>query len=140
SAAGPSREPDRPRRWSRRGKAWDPFSPPKSCPIEAEMPRLEWYQRPAPGPRPSIQAVVRGFLRDDDVVRVGLADARVGDADEAAVAPERGDVRRAAVAHGRAQATDELVHDVGHRALVRDASLDALGHQLLGRHAVLEVA
>src|SRR5690606_15875851 len=47
----------------------------------------------------------------------------------------------AAVAHGRSQAADELVDDVGERALVDDPALDALGDQLvLGGDVALEVA
>ena len=53
----------------------------------------------------------------------------------------------AAVAHAGAQAADELVNHRRDAALVRDAALDPLGHELLGRlrvrieiELVLEVA
>ena len=42
----------------------------------------------------------------------------------------------AAVAHAGAQAADELVDHRGDAALVRDAALDAFGHELLGAVAV----
>jgi hypothetical protein len=43
------------------------------------------------------------------------------------------DVRAAAVAHAGTQPADQLMDRVGQRALVRDAALDALGHELLAR-------
>ena len=61
---------------------------------------------------------------------VALAQPRAGDADERAGAHllDRG---VAGVAHGRAQAADQLVQDRADRALVGDLALDALGHELL---------
>src|SRR5690606_18091236 len=44
------------------------------------------------------------------------------------------------VAHGRAQATGELVDDAADRAAVRHPALDALRHQLVGVGRILEVA
>src|SRR6185436_1152472 len=75
-------------------------------------------------------AVVRGFLRNRDVVHVALAEAGVGDADDLRVALQIGNRRRAAVAHAGAQAAHQLVHDHRHAALVLHASFDALGHEL----------
>src|SRR3954469_24307786 len=81
-------------------------------------------------------AVIRCVLRDRDVVRVRLAQARPGDADEARLL-QRVDRRRAAVAHRLADAADEVVEDVRNGTLVRHARLDPLGHELLD---VLDVA
>src|SRR5690606_2494683 len=75
--------------------------------------------------------VVRRFLGDVDVVGVRLAQPCRRDAHEPAVAVHLVDGRGAAVAHGRSQAADELVDDVGERALVDDPALDALGDQLV---------
>ncbi len=48
---------------------------------------------------------------------------------------------RADIAHGRAQPAHQLVDDRDDRALVRHATLDALGHELVGRCVgILEVA
>src|SRR5579864_491548 len=85
-------------------------------------------------------AIVRRLFRDRHVVRMRLAQARAGDAHEACIL-QLVDGRRAAVAHGLAQPTDELVHDRRERPLVRDAPLDALGHELVDVFdIVLEVA
>src|SRR5581483_4429521 len=81
-------------------------------------------------------AIVRRVLRDRDVVRVRLAQAGAGDADEPRLL-HRLDRRRAAVAHRLPEAADELVQHAGERALVRHASLDPLGHEFLD---VLDVA
>ena len=62
--------------------------------------------------------VVRRVLRDRDVVRMALAQAGAGDADEARLL-HRLDRRRAAVAHRLPQAADELVDDRRERPLVR---------------------
>src|SRR6201746_383436 len=87
------------------------------------------------------RAVVRRVLRDRHVVRMALAQPGRGDADEARARLHLLDRRRAAVAHRLAQATDDLVDDPGERPLVGHATLDALGHELVGaRHVALEVA
>src|SRR5437762_1249097 len=85
-------------------------------------------------------AIVRRLFRDRHVVRVRLAQPRSGDADEACRLHVV-DRRRAAVAHRLADAAHELVHDRRQRALVRDAALDSLGHELVHVFdVVLEVA
>src|ERR671935_2519957 len=84
----------------------------------------------------TLAPIVRRLLRDRHVVRMALAQARRGDAHELC-ALHLVDRRGAAVAHRLAQTADELVQDGGERALVRDAPLDALGHELLD---VLDVA
>src|SRR5581483_6030555 len=81
-------------------------------------------------------AVIRCVLGDGDVVRVRLPEAGPGDADEARLL-HRVDRRRAAVAHRLPQTADELLQHAGERALVRHATLDPLGHELLD---VLDVA
>src|SRR5262249_44419251 len=80
--------------------------------------------------------IVRGVLRDRDVVRMALAEACAGDADEPRLL-ERLEVRRAAVTHRLADAADELQHDVPERSLVRHSTLDTLRDELVG---VLDVA
>src|SRR4051794_25580786 len=81
-------------------------------------------------------AIVRRFLRDRHVVRVRLAQPGAGDADELRVL-HLGGRRGTAVPHRLSQPTDELVDDRGERALVRDATLDPLRHELLD---VLDIA
>src|SRR5512134_3552691 len=80
----------------------------------------------------SVHPVVRGLLRDDHVVDVALAQARLADPDEARLLAQLGDRLAAEVSHAAAQPAHELqeVHLDG--ALVRHAPLDALGHELVG--------
>src|SRR5215211_5376535 len=82
------------------------------------------------------EPVIRRLLRDRDVVRVRLAQPRAGDAHEARLL-EVADRRSAAVAHGLADAADQLVEDRGEAALVWHAALDPLGDELVD---VLDVA
>ena len=64
-----------------------------------------------------------------------------GDAQEAAVAAHLFQRRIAGIAHGGAQAADQLMQDGADRTLVGDAALDAFGHQLqLVADFLLEVA
>src|SRR3954452_6228670 len=81
-------------------------------------------------------AIVRRLFRDRHVVRVGLAQPGAGDADELGVLHLCGR-RGAAIAHRLPEPADELVDDRRERALVGDAALDPLRHQLLD---VLDVA
>src|SRR6188508_92533 len=86
-------------------------------------------------------AVVRRFLGDLHVVHVALAHAGPGDAHELRIGAHGGDAGAARVAHGGAQATRELMNDGHEAALVRHASFDAFGHELLElRGGVLEIA
>src|SRR5256886_392940 len=81
-------------------------------------------------------AIVRRVLRDRDVVGMALAEPGARDPDE----PRRLqslDRLGARVSHRLAETADELVHDRLDRALVRDATLDPLGHELVD---VLDVA
>src|SRR3569623_3518988 len=90
-----------------------------------------------------LDAVVRGFLRDDHVVNVTLAQPRRGDLHELSLRMHLGDRRAADVAHRSTQPADELVDRLAQRALVRDAALDAFRHELLRlivRDVGLEVA
>src|SRR3954454_24578019 len=81
-------------------------------------------------------AIVRRLLRDRHVVRMRLAQTGRRDAHELRVV-QLLDRRGAAVAHRLPQSADELVQDRRERPLVRDAPLDALGHELVD---VLDVA
>src|SRR5580658_2237344 len=72
-----------------------------------------------PSVAPLFLPVVRRFAGDVDVVDVALAQARGGDADEAAIALHLRDGAIAGIAHRRLEAPDELVDDVADRALVR---------------------
>src|SRR5262249_3841923 len=90
-----------------------------------------------------LQPVIRGLLRDVHVVDVALLEPGRRDAHELGVAAEVGERAGPEVAHAGAQAADELLHDERQRALVWDAALDALGHELhaeLVDLVVLEVA
>src|SRR6185312_1926743 len=79
-----------------------------------------------------IQPIVRRFLGDLDVVRMGFGDTGAGDLHELRLRAHVLDRGRAQVAHRGAQAADQLVDDVAQRAAVRHATLDAFGHQLVG--------
>src|SRR5690349_10467092 len=90
-----------------------------------------------------VDAVVGCFLHDLHVVHVRFAHARRGDLDELAARSQLVHRGAAAVAHGCAQAAHELMNHRGKRALVRHASLNTFGNELLGRpfaFRVLEVA
>src|SRR5580765_5077484 len=84
--------------------------------------------------------IVRRLLRDRHVVWVRLAQARRGDPDELRVVQFL-DRRGAAIAHCLPQAAHELVQDRRERALVRNAPLDPLRHELVDvLDVTLEVA
>src|SRR5690606_19687966 len=83
-------------------------------------------------------AVVRRFLGDLHVVDVALALAGAADLHELRLAAHVLDGGAADIAHGRAQAADQLVDDAADRATVRHAAFDAFGHQLVGAGRVLE--
>src|SRR3954453_9549433 len=74
--------------------------------------------------------IVRGLLRDRDVVRVRLAQPRRRDPDEAG-ALHLVDRRRAAIAHRLAQAADQLADARAQQTLVAAPPLDSLRDQLL---------
>src|SRR6202171_5633241 len=78
----------------------------------------------------SVDAIIRCFLGDLHVVHVRFANACARDLAERGAGAQLVDVGAAAIAHRRAHATQELMHDRDHRPLVRHASLDALGDQL----------
>src|SRR6478752_10301948 len=88
----------------------------------------------------SVETIVRRFLGDRDVVHVRLAYAGARDAHELRLDAQFVDGRAADVTHRRAQAADELVHDVAQRPAVRHAAFDAFGHELVGVGLVLEIA
>src|SRR5690242_17721754 len=113
-----------------------PFPLRLRCPVSPT--RAGGAVREPPG-RPScsrgalLLAVVRCFDRHLDVVRVALLEARRGDPHEAALALHLVHGRGAHVAHGLAEAADELVQHVGEGAAVGDLALDALGDELVVR-------
>src|SRR5919201_3030052 len=78
----------------------------------------------------TLAPIVRRLLRDRDVVRMTLTQARRRYADELRVLHVL-DRRGAAVAHGLAKASDELVEDRRERTLVRHAPFDSFRHELL---------
>src|SRR5437868_14428647 len=69
-----------------------------------------------------IHPIIRGFLRDRHVVHVALADAGVRHAHEMRTAAHLLDRRATDVAHARAQAADELVHDALEGTAIRHAA------------------
>src|SRR5215469_7652949 len=85
--------------------------------------------------------VVGCLLGDADIVNVALAHPGTRDAHEHRAGAHVGDVTTAGVAHGRPQATGELMEDGHDASLVGHAALYAFGHELLelGR-GVLEVS
>src|SRR5256885_14098715 len=84
--------------------------------------------------------VVRRLSRHLDVVRVTLLETSRRDADELG-SLQATDVRRAHVAHRRAQSTEQLMSNRGNRAVIGHLPLDAFGNQLVvGQDVVLEVA
>src|SRR5206468_6932125 len=93
------------------------------------------------GPVKPLEAVVRSFAGDHDVVRVRFAQARGRDLDELGLGPERLDVAHPAIPHAAAEAAHHLEDHVGGGTPVGHAALDALGHELRRRHlTLLEVA
>src|SRR5688572_9674977 len=96
---------------------------------------------PQPQPQPQLfQSVVGCFLRDHHVVRVTLAHAGGADLQEARLSAEILQRAAAAVAHACFQSADQLMDVEREAALVRDAALDALGHELHVGLVALEVA
>ena len=85
--------------------------------------------------------VVRSFGSHDDVMRMGFAQASVGDTDETATFRHFGDVVSADVEHGLVQATDHLVQHCVQRSAVRHFAFNAFRNDLVvGGDVGLEVA
>ena len=82
--------------------------------------------------------IVRGFLRNLDIMRMAFVEARVGDAAELRLGMQLLDVGAAGVAHAGTQTAHQLVNGVGKRSLVRHAALDAFRNKLL--RVLLEIA
>src|SRR5512135_3024541 len=80
--------------------------------------------------KPLLHPIVRGFLRDDHVVDVALAQTGRRDLQETRPLLEFPDVPRPNVPHPRLQPADELEYDGRQGAPVRDAPLDPLGDEL----------
>src|SRR5207302_1192942 len=72
-------------------------------------------------------AIVRRLRRDPDVVRMRLAEARAGDANEPCLRAELIDRRRADVLHSGAQAAHQLVDERTKRPLRIHVTLDSFG-------------
>src|SRR5258708_33886380 len=76
-----------------------------------------------PGERDSAPSdflpVIRRLAGDGDIVDVALAQARSGDLHEAAIPLHLRGVAVAGIAHRRPQPADDVVDDVGDRALLR---------------------
>src|SRR5690606_6701540 len=86
-------------------------------------------------------AIIRALPHDLHVVDVAFLQARPGDPDEARPRAHLVDGAVAGVAHGGAEAADQLVDDIAGRPLVGHLALDPLGHQLVrARDLLLEVA
>src|SRR6476620_8406017 len=88
----------------------------------------------------SAGAVIRRFLRDLHVVHVALSLSGAGHLHERRLLAHLLDGGAADVAHRRAQAAGELVHDAAEWPAVRHAAFDALGHELVGVGRILEIA
>src|SRR5262245_50737216 len=85
--------------------------------------------------------VVWRLSRDDHVMHMALAQAGIGDPNELTILLHVLDGAVAGVAHGRLEATDELMDHRAGRPFVGHAALHTFGHQLqLVRHLLLEVA
>src|SRR5262245_51825998 len=67
--------------------------------------------------RSTSERIIGRFAGDGDVVHVAFAQAGGGDFHEARLLAQFLQVAGADIAHGRAQAADELVQDVRHGAL-----------------------
>ncbi len=61
---------------------------------------------------------------------MAFTDTGACNAQELSTIAQRGNVSTTSVAHGRTQATDELVQDRGNRPLEGHTALDTLGYQL----------
>src|SRR6266850_5428846 len=89
----------------------------------------------------SFRPVVGSFLHDLHVVNVGFAHPRGGDLDELRPGAQLIHRRAAGVAHAGANAVEKLLDHRDRASLVRDATLDAFGHQLVDVHLrILEIA
>src|SRR6266571_3204946 len=73
----------------------------------------------------SVDLIIGRLLRDDDIVDMAFAQSSTGDADETGTLAQILDGTTAAVAHARAQPTDQLIHHIGEGAFVGDTPLDA---------------
>src|SRR6266699_122487 len=90
---------------------------------------------------PVLDGVVGSLFGDHHIVRVALAQAGAGDANEARLFLHLLDGGAAGIAHRLAQATDQLVHQRPQHAFIGYTRLDALGDEAaLVDHVTLEVA
>ena len=79
--------------------------------------------------RDLLDAVVRGFFGDDDVVDVAFAEAGERYTQETGVVLQFSDRAATAVAHASAQASYELITHFGKRSLVWHPAFDAFWNQ-----------
>src|SRR6185295_11773744 len=89
-------------------------------------------RRRSPPDYRSLDAIVRRFLRDDDVVDVALAHACGRRPKQLRLALQRRNRSAAGVAHARADATHELMNHRGHAAFVRDTAFDTFRDEFFG--------
>src|SRR5215471_18193023 len=75
--------------------------------------------------RCSVDLIIGRLLCNNDIMDVALAQSSTRDADEPGALAQIFDGTAAAVAHARAQPTDQLIHHIGKSAFVGDTSLDA---------------
>src|SRR5690554_4906284 len=88
----------------------------------------------------STDAVVRRFLGDGHVVNVALTHTGIGNPHKFRLGAHFVHGGAASVTHGGAQAANQLVHDVTHRALAGNTTFDTFRNQLFNAFAgVLEV-
>src|SRR5690242_11530644 len=89
---------------------------------------------------PLLKTIIGGFFGDDHVVDVALPETSRRHAHELSALAQFLNAAAAAVTHSGAQATDELIHQVGQQALVRHAALDAFGNQFSAGRSLLAIA
>src|SRR5690606_30947199 len=75
--------------------------------------------------------VVGCFLRDGHIMRVAFPNSGGGNSDKLGTVTQLAERLRAAIAHGRPQSADHLVHYLRKRPTVRHAALDTFGNELL---------
>src|SRR5512135_3574250 len=74
--------------------------------------------------------IVRRLARHDDAVHMAFAQARTGDAHEFGALVQVGDRLAAGVAHGGAQAADDLMYHPRHRTFVGHLPFDTFWNEL----------
>ena len=78
-----------------------------------------------------LQGIVRCFFGNLDIMRMALAESCTRDPDELGVIPQFLQVLCTAIAHTRAQSTDQLMDGICQRPFVSNTALDAFRYQFL---------